>query len=276
MNASELETLQRWMTTVITHADDAAAAVRSRPARSAFPVSTVNAGEVVLPNDRMDVYSRLDVYNGGYFTRLKEVLESDFRALKHALGEEAWRDLALSYVTRHPSQHPNLNVFHRLLPGFIANRNIEHRAFLRDLAQLEAHMAHAFDAPACTPADPQKLASIPPDQVEQATFVSNPSLRLLTSIYPVNQFLQQVYDGQSPPPLAEAPPARAQTNLAIYRRDERVWRLNMPRPMFLVLSALVEGQPLGVAIEAGGEHEESFQHWFQEWSADGLFADIEC
>lgn len=272
--AADLRSLQEWMSIVIQHERDAAAGARTRAARARFPVRAVNAGEVVLPNDRQGPYARLDVYNGGYFSRLKEVLESDFPAVCHALGEAAWHRVALGYVARHPSEHPNLNVFNRHLPQFLAHRNLEHRAFLRDLAQLEVHMSEAFDAPEATPADMSALAGLTDDQVAAAVFTPNPSLRLHESAFPVNRYLQMVFDGRDPPPVAAEAPIRAPSFVAVYRKEHRVWRLTLPRPMFQVLTALTEQQPLGVAVHAGGDHDEDFQHWFREWAGDGLFTAI--
>ena len=65
-----------WMSVCIEHPKNAAAGVRSKAGRSLLPVSRVQKGEVVLPNDRMTVFQRLDVYNGGYFARLKELQDS--------------------------------------------------------------------------------------------------------------------------------------------------------------------------------------------------------
>ena len=53
----------------------------------------------------------------GNVRELFGVLESDFPALVHAMDKHAWLHLALGYVTRYPSEHPNLNVLNRRLPG---------------------------------------------------------------------------------------------------------------------------------------------------------------
>ncbi len=72
-----------------------------------------------------------------------------------------------------------------------------------------------------------------------------------------------------------APPRRQNSYLAIYRADYKVWRLPLPRPMFEVLSALAAGRPFATALAAAGDHTEDIQHWFQEWSGDGLFTAID-
>jgi Putative DNA-binding domain len=272
--ALSLRELQEWMSILVQHSKDSAAGARTRAARSIASVSQVNAGDVVIPNSRMKVYERLDIYNHGYFGRLKDVLEGDFPALVHAMGEHDWFHLALGYVARHPSRHPNLNVLNRHLPEYIAKKNLPNRVFLRDLAQLEVFITEAFDAPEFEPFDMESLAQLTPEQWEGAVFGTNPSLRLLESSYAVNRYLQSVFDERLPAPIAEGAPVRSKTFVAIYRKDYRVWRLDLPRPMFLILRALRDGKPLGEAIGAGGDHDEDFQRWFREWSGDGVFSQV--
>lgn len=265
-----LKDMMDWMTILIEHKVDAAAGARTKAARRLFPIGRVNAGEIVIPNDRMTVYDRLEVYNGGYFVRLRDVLESDFPALIHALGDHAWHHLVLGYLSKHPSRHPNLNVLNRQLPTYIAGKkDLPNRAFLRDLGELEVRITMAFDAPEFTPMDMDSLLDLSPEQWEGAVFTTNPSLQLLASSYPVNKYLQAVYDDGDP----ELPP-RKNSYLAIYRTDYKVWRLPLPRPMFQILSAIADGRPFAEALGSAGSHSEDIQRWFQEWSGDGLFTAI--
>ncbi len=267
MPEPSLQELQEWMSIVVEHQKDAAAGSRSKAAHALIPQGQVKSGKVVLPNDRMDVFSRLDVYNGGYFARLKEVLESDFIGLVHALGEHPWFHLALDYVQRHPSRHPNLNQFNRQLPEFIASRKqLLHRSFLRDLAMLEVAMTKAFDAPEFEPMDMNSLQGLTPEEWEQVVFTLNPSLQILKFSYPVNPYLQAVFDGKEPDI-----PTRQNSYVAVYRKEDRVWRHDLPRPLYLALSALAQGQPLQTALLAGGKHDLDLSQYFASWSGDGFF-----
>ncbi len=266
-----LETLQGWMSIVVQHRVDAHTAARSKAARDLVPLGTVTRGELVLPNDRLTPTGRLQVYNGGYFTRLKEVLETDYKVLLHAMGAHAFFHLALEYVERFPSRHPNLNRFGKQLPEFIATRKgLGNRAFLRDLARLERAMSEAFDAPEFESVDMSTLEHLTPDQWNAAVFTANPSVRVLRFSYNVNTYLQGVMDEKKP----ELPPRRTSC-VAVYRKDDRVWRLNLPRPMYLILDALVNGEPFGKALARGGDHHLDVSKWFQDWSGDGLFSRID-
>jgi hypothetical protein len=268
----DLKSLQSWMSITIRHKKDAQTAVRSKAARSLAPLGSVTRGEIILPNDRMTPTARLQVYNGGYFTRLKEVLEIDYKVLLRAMGDHAFFHLALDYVDRHPSRHPNLNLFGKQLPDFIATRRgLANRAFLRDLACLECTMVDAFSAPEFTPLDPSSLAHLTQEQWNDAVLQVNPSVRLLRSSYPVNTYLQAILDDGEP-----EFPGRETKHLVVYRKDDRVWRLNLPGPMYRILQALMDGEPFGQALARGGKHSLDISKWFQEWSADGLFSGIDA
>lgn len=127
-------------------------------------------------------------------------------------------------------------------------------------------MSMTFDAPEFTPLDLATLQHLTPEQWAQRVFTPNPSLQLLQTSYPVNRYLQAVYDDQAP-----TLPAPVTSQAAIFRKDYKVWRHDLPPAMFAILTALTEGQPLGEALAAGGDHQEDFRYWFGEWSSDGLF-----
>jgi hypothetical protein len=260
--------LQRWMARVVRHRDTAAVAVRD--ADELIPERAVLAGEIVAGSANADPLVRLDVYNGGYLFRLRDALKVDFPGLAHALGDAAFLQLVAGYVDAHPSRHPNLNQLGRHLPGFLAARDLQGRAFLHDLARLELAMTQAFDAPAFTPLDMSTLAHVAPEEWNELVLRANPSLRVLAFGHPVNAWLQ-AFLNEDPQPF----PQPAAHWLAVYRKEYQVWRLGLPEPMYRVLGALIEGQPFARALEAGGEHELDLSYWFQQWSADGLFVAVD-
>lgn len=266
----DLATLQRWMAILVRHDEDAAAGARTEEARALIPLARVLRGEIVRPSATMQPLERIDVYNGGYLARLVEALESDHPGLRYALGEEGFFSLVRGYVLRHPSRHPNLNQLGRHLPDYIAGRtDLEHRAFLVDLARLERAMAEAFDAPEFAPLDATALRGLSESEWAGVTLEPNPSVRLLALDHPANRYLQAVFDEKSP----DIPPPEPSW-VVVYRKDDRVWRLGLPQAMYDVLAAIAAGAPLGEALAAGGEHheDEDVAAWFAEWSADGLFA----
>jgi len=264
----DLRRLQRWMSAVIQHPRHARAAIRSAQARALFPLREVTRGAIVKPNDRMTPADRLHVYGGGYLTRLIEVLVADYPALQYLFGEERFEKLCAAYVLKHPSRHPNLNHFGKEMPAFLARRQVPHRAFATDLARLERDVQLSFDADEFTPFDLASLAAVPESRWARARLQLNPSVHLLAFRHPVNAFYQQFREGKKPKPDR---PAR--TWLCVYRKDGRVWRMGLTKPMYSVLTALRDGAPLGTAL-ARARGAEGVSSWFQSWAADGLFSGV--
>jgi len=267
--APDLPTLQRWMSILVRHHGNAETAAASDAAQALIPQAALLAGSIVAPSATMTPTERIQVYNGGYLSRLLEVLESDFDAIKYVIGEQAWFELGRDFVEEHPSQHPNLNHFGKHMPDFIAAQTeLPHRAFLADLARLEQAVVQAFDSPEFEPFDLQQLQSLTEDQWPEVRFVLNPSVQLRTFDYPVNRFLQDYFDDKAP-----EVPAAEPVSMMVYRKRGRVWRVRLPDPIYAIAAAIAGGQPFGEAVTAGGAHEENVMRWFQEWSAEGVFQD---
>lgn len=267
--APRLRDVQRWLAEVMRHRRTAAVAVRSPGAREIFPPRRVLAGHVVAPNDRMSVTARLQVYNDAYLARLLGVLASDYAGLQHLLGEERFRELGAAYVDRHPSRHPNLNRFGAHLPEFVARRrNLPQRPFAAGLARLELCIALAFDAPAFTPVDAARLAAVQPADWPHAKLACNPSLQLCTFRHPVNAWYVDFREGRAP-----RPPRPRRTHVAVFRREDRVWRADLAPAAHAVLAALAAGRPLATALDRA-RGDPAVGDWFRTWAADGLFTGV--
>ena len=70
------------------------------------------------------------------------------------------------------------------------------------------------------------------------------------------------------------PPRRRATHVAIFRKDWRVFRLDLEPAAFAVLSALRRGQPLLAALQHA-DGDAAVGPWFASWTADGLFTDMQ-
>ena len=267
--ANDLRNLQRWFAGIVEHPRTADVALKSRAANERIPRSEVTAGRVIAANPRMDAAAMLQVYNGGYLSRLVEVLQGDFGAVQHVLGEREFQQLVARYLVSFPSRHPNLNQLGRNLPAFLRRQQkLPQRAFLTELATLELACAFAFDAPEFEPLATDALADVPQERWPGARFTPNPSLQLFAFRFPVDQFYQPWKEGR-----AEAVPAARRSWLAVYRKQDRVWRQRLTRSAHAVLEALVDGRSLGEALgqAAAGE---PVAEWFQGFAADGFFTGL--
>ncbi len=263
---AELRALQRWLAHVVEHPGTAAAALDGRPGRTLAAVAGGAPRALVATPATRPVDVGLDVYNAGYLLRLVEVMQADFGAVQHVLGERAFHDLVARYVAAFPSRHPNLNRLGRHFPAFLrAQRSLPRRGFLAELAALELAVTVAFDAPEFTPLDVAAMTDVEPDAWPQARFTANPSVQLLRTRHPVDECYQQWKDTGR----CEAPsPSRSW--LCVFRRDDRVWRQRLTGASFAVLEALVAGRALGQALAQAGA-DEPVADWFRDFARDGLF-----
>lgn len=282
-----ISALQRWFQASVVHPGGVEAAAEDRAVRRLLPARAKRLEDLLLPSQVMTARERLDVYASSYFLRLRDVMKSDFPALDHALGalgDDAFDDVMREYITRHPPSSFTLNRYGAGVEPFLAQECrvkavAKSRGFLVELARLERAVEETFHAPRQKSVDVARLQSIPVARWSGARFDFIPALRLLAFEWPVNGFLQSVYDGKSP-----SLPSRAANWLAVYRKDWKCWRARLSREQFDLLGALASGRTLGVALAKvvgtgrdRGRREALLANlgaWFREWTAEGLFAEI--
>lgn len=271
-----LARLQRWMQTVIVHpgtVDEAAA----DPVAQA-EVARERVGEVLLPSAGLAPLERLGIYHAMYPLRMEEALASDYPALKHFLGDEAFMELVRAYVQEHPSRSFTLSVLGGHLPEFVAStRSVRRRAFCHELARLERAIAEVFEAPEEAALDERAIGAVPAEAWERARLRPIPAFRLLALRYPASAYLDSLHDdGHRHPPLR-----RQDGWVAVYRRQYAVYRHDLSRPAHDLLADLVGGRTLGEAVAAAlarrsrpRPRSEDLFRWFRQWAAAGMFAEV--
>ena len=277
MAEASLPTLQRWMQAVVVHPGTTEEAVASSGAQDEVPADQV--GDVILPSRTLTPVERVGVYHDMYLLRMHDCLVSDYAGLRHFVGDDAFMDLARGYVERHPSRSYSLNRLGDHLPEYLETlTGLKRQGFCVDLARLERAVAQVFDAPEGAPLSPAALAAVPEEAWERARLRTVPGFELLAFRYPANAYLQTVRDENH-----DHPKARLQNSwVAVYRQDYSVWRLDLNRPAYDLLSDLGRGKPLGEAIgaalKAGGRRaprEDELFAWFRRWVSSGMFAAVD-
>lgn len=265
---TDLRRLQQWVAAVVEHPSTADVAIRSKAATALIARDDVDG--VLVPNARLDAAGMLQVYNGGYLARLLEVLEGDYGAVRDAIGTAEFRAIGARYLQRHPSRHPNLNRLGRGFPAFVQRqRRLPNRRFVTELATLELTCSLAFDAPEFEPVALEQFRDVEPSRWDVARLQANPSLAVLAFDHPVDEFYQ-AWKADAPQPV----PAPDPSWVAVFRKNDRVWRQRLTEPMFAVLTALVAGEPLGQAL-ARAEADSPVAEWFQNFAAHGLFVGVD-
>lgn len=322
--ATDLDRIQRWLQSVIMHPDGVVAGINSDDARGQIDVSTDDVEHVIRCSSSQTSLERLNVYANAYYARLLECLRSEFPALAHALGEDLFNGFAFDYLQSYPSQSYTLAKLGENFPRYLRETrpaDAEYPGwpdFLIDLAALERLYSEVFDGPGVegrpllSTDDPR---AIPPERWPEAVLKPVPCLRLAAFDFPVHEYASAVRKGlpaaERSDPAAESPesslpiPGPQPTWLVVTRRDFVVRRMPVTRPQYVLLEALVEGEPVGEAIQRAAEAREQesgvrsqppdhqatspradqptnletlaadLQRWFRDWSAAGFFESVE-
>lgn len=266
--------MQRWFLGEIAtapHSD------RRAPAR-------VAADAVVLPSATLTPDERVDIYRHMFSARLTESLAADFPGVKTLLGDDEFERVALRYVTAHPPSSWTLNDLGVDFPEFLrparlrTGRGLSRSALVRDVARIERAMSEVFDADDATPLKRDDVAAVAAAAWAKARLEPVPALRVLALKTGANAVVTALRQER---PL----PRRVTTEasfVAVYRKDLRVWRLDLTKTTHAALSALVRGRTLDAALNAAARVHDGdpeslpalIRTAFSTWLDEGLFSGI--
>ena len=287
MTSPPLDVLQRWMLAVIAHPAGVEAGLISEQSQAAIPLEPDQLASVIPPSQRCSSLQRLGVYSHAYFARLFECLSAEFPATKHAAGDDAFAQLALQYLQRHPPSSYTLAQLGADFPASLQETrppredagSPDWADFLIDLARLERIYSEVFDGPGEEhdgTLSSEQLRSLRPEQFAQIRLIPARSLRLEEFRFPVHEYATAVRRRGESPDWPAANPVR----LAIHRRDFVVRRVSLSRIQFELLKGLTTGRTLNEALQSVlaefDDHDNEIspaliQQWFQVWTASGFF-----
>jgi hypothetical protein len=284
-----LNTIQRWMQSVITHPDGVVAGIASVPAANLIEVSVDQIEGVILPSHEMNSLDRLQIYGRAYFGRLIECLQAQFPAVRQAIGDEAFNGLAFGYLVQHPSTTYTLSKLGDAFDTFLAKTRPspaisgqpDFADFLIDLAQLERTYSEVFNGQGperSRSLDVTDFENMLPDQFAECRLIPYPCVRLLKLKFPVHDYATAIRLGTEP----TIPDAR-QVSLVITRRNYVVRRFEVTEPQFELLSALIRQVTIGESLQSLRSLADidvdnlvtQLHGWFRDWSATPLFAELQ-
>ncbi len=196
---------------------------------------------------------RFSVYRNNVVVSLIEALLTGFPATCRQLGERDFRALAGVFLRVHPPTSPLLMFYGAALPGFLEGfAPLRRRPWLADLARLEIALRESYHAADAMPLEAAALAALPPGRMLAAGFGLAPSLRLLSSPWPV----LDLWRAETP-----AAPAHAAQDLVVLRPAFDPEPHILPPGGARFLAALADGLPLGAAIDAAGPDHPLSETW---------------
>ncbi len=286
----QLDQLQRWMQSIITHPGGVSSGVASGEARKNIDIQLEDIESIVTPSATLSGQERLAVYCRSYHARLLECFREMFPALFKALGEELFNLFTLDYLQRHPAQSYTLDHLADAFAEHLAETRPDAKAppgeredwpdFICELASLEWSFLKIYDGPGVEGRSSPRageVLSIPVATVSEVRLVLVPCLRLFSFRYPVNLFMLAVRRGENPEIPAPAP-----TFVAATRLEYRVGLHELTEPQYLFLKALADGsQSAGDALaqveNLSGIRPSpiAIQNWLGDWIAKGFFESVQ-
>ena len=135
---------------------------------------------LIVGDERLSSFDRLDIYANMYFFRLLDCLKEDYPRLLAATGPARFHNLATDYLLAHPSSHPSLRFVGARLPEFLAGHALGRECpGLVDLARLEWARSDIFDAADARPLGRADLAALHQDETGDVRLALVPACRLL-------------------------------------------------------------------------------------------------
>lgn len=195
---------------------------------------------------------RFRVYQNNITVSVIDSLVDSFPALVHLLGENYFRAFAREFVQINPPRSPVMAEYGTQLPSYLEGfLPLEKLPYLADVARLELARIACFHAADSTTLSAEDVTSLSIDALLSASFVLNPSLRLLVSEHPVFKLWHsQIHDSRIP----ELADWRGQEVLCL-RRKNVVITQQLQLGGVLFLKALMNGQTLEAAwAEASTEN----------------------
>jgi len=285
---TQLEFIQRWFQSVISHPEGVVAGAGGEEA----------IDEHLTKSNALDAASRMSVYADAYFARLIECMGEVFPVMKKFLGEETYDAFAFEYLQAIPSKSYTLHNLGRHFPGWleksrprdeedgevaIASEGPDWPELMVDLARMEWAVYETFDGPGIEGQPTlrmEEILALTSDAMDETRLVPAPCLNLVTARFPVNEFytaLRRAGEGE-----AVAPPDARPAWTALHRRGFVVQRYDLNASAHAMLEAILQGRTLGEAIDAAAalwpDSDESLgealQTWFRLWAEEEFFTGV--
>ena len=198
---------------------------------------------LIDPNGR-PAGKRFDVYRNNVVLSLSDALSDAYPVVEKLVGEKFFQAMAGVFVRQHPPKSPILSQFAPEFADFLAAfPPVAKLSYLPDVARLERARTEAYHAADAEPIDGAALAALTPEQMSSAKLRLHPSLRILSSPFPVFAIWQKNSDAPE-----TAIPRHGQ-DVLIARPKDVVEMRSLPPGAADFLRALSAGRSLGQTIE---------------------------
>ena len=229
----------------------------------------MNPQESIVPKPDFAPEDQIDRYIKGYRYRLFDLVYDDYPALLSYLGKPATDKLIREYIQNTPSTHFNISRYVEKFPDYVRDHA---SPFAYEMSVLETALSRIFDAQETDVLTQDDLAGLTPESFMEMELKPRAALKLFAFSYPVNAVYDAHLNGED---IQE--PEKQTSFLAVFRHNDKLWRLELEEREYMVLSSLFAGLPVGEALSAAlPENDEAaienIGNWFSKWMGNGLLA----
>lgn len=248
------------------------------------------AEAMIKPNNRLNSFERLEIYNRQYWFRVLGSLMEDFPGLQAIVGERRFEKLCQEYLIDHPSRSHTLRDLGSQMHGWLADHpEITGRrlSLALDMALLEWANIEAFDAAELQPLTSDDILDMGKGTT-QLKLRLQPHLKLIAVHYPVDDIRLAVKDGLTWTPSASnavhSSRGKAQKHnsaglkphpihIAVHRQENTIYYKRLDAEAYHLLKALGIGRSLLQSIKHAFKDSnmpleqraayvrDSFSHW---------------
>lgn len=230
-------------------------------------------GNIAIAREGFPGEEQMRAYIHSYHIRLRNVLENDYPALKHYLGEEEFFRLAQGYVLATPSRHYNLNRYAIAFSAFVKQHHAN--AFSHDIAQLESALCEVYQAPDSTALGLADVRQLPQNYLLDTPLTLREASYLLALDHNAGEYLE-AFRQNIPVPTPEPEPYYC----FIWRHENHMRRQAVEYGAYRLLTEIRNGLCLAEALEKilgtldAAQTEavsECLQAWLGGWLQEGYF-----
>ena len=199
----------------------------------------------------------IGIYRNNFRGGLTKALVLTHPVVEQLVGEDFFRAVCQDYIRKHLPQETNLDAYGTEFATFLETfEPAKTVPFLPDVARLEWAFHEASQAPAARTLDVAAFETIDPERYFELRLILHPSVRLLTSRYPVLRIWEMHQEGQQVTPvnLDES----AGIKVLLQRPDLQVIMTELQSAEYIWLESLMQGSGFFAAFEAASASDEAF------------------
>lgn len=190
-----------------------------------------------------DLSRRFAVYRNTVAHSLTAALIQRFPVVRRIVGPEFFQAVAHVFVAAHPPKSPVLHDYGTDFPDFLATfPPVASLSYLSDVALIEVLRGQAYHAADAVSLPTSVITAGLAGHVETASLALHPALRIITSAMPAVTIWAMNQPGVAVQPVPPGP-----ESALIHRQGEDVIVQAVSTEVCTVVTALLDGIPLGIA-----------------------------